>query len=642
MTTNIKELELEKENMLVRMLIKNYQQYDDKRVALCRKEFGVWRRYSWKEYYEKVKGFSLGLISLGLKPGDKVSIVGENQPEWLWTTLAAHAARAVIVGIYPDCIPSEVKYIVEHSDSAFVVAEDQEQVDKVLEIRDEIPKVKKVIYWDQEGMYGYSDPFIMYYYDVVKLGLEYEKTHPELFERNIERVELDDIAVFCYTSGTTGLPKGAMLSHHYLTESIKSWVSRDRWLHDDQYLSYLNPAWATEWVLGYTQGLRTGAIINFPEKPETVQNDVREVAPQVILYGARMWESLSSTVQAKISDTNRLYRLLYDTIMPIGYKVCDVYLVGEKLSLFWRILYLLGDWLLFRPLRDKLGLMKIRWAYTGGAGMSPDIVRFFQAIGINLKSYYGATEVGATTMPRDGEVKSETTGPPFPREQVRTSDDGEILIRTKHSAVGYYKNPDAFKDMFDENGWFHSGDAGYFDEDGQLIVLDRVASLIELGEGHKFPPDFIETRLRFSPYVKDAMSLGGKGKPYVTVIIVLDFDNVGRWAIKHRLAYTTFSDLSQKPEVAELVLPIVKGVNKTLPDWARIKKYVLLHKEFDPDEAELTRTRKLRRSFMEEKYKSLMDGMYTDNRQIEVDAQVTYRDGRAGFTKTNINVTYVD
>jgi long-chain acyl-CoA synthetase len=626
------------EASLNQLLKAQYEKYGKTKVAMRRKDYGIWNEYTWKDYYENVKYFGLGLISLGLKAGEKVAIIGENDPEWYWAALAAQAARGVGVGIFPDCAPAEVKYVIENSDTVFVVAEDQEQTDKVIQIRDEIPNVRKVIYWDSKGMYGYIDPFIMSFYDVVKLGREYEKFHPGLLESLIAQSKPDEIAVMCYTSGTTGLPKGAMASNRYITSAGECLFAIDGWRPEDDYLSYLSPAWGTEWNLGLGTALRTGTSVCFAEKPETIQANIREIAPRVVFYNPRMWETLNSMVQSKISDTHVIYRFAYNLMLPVGYRIADARLRKERVGLFWRCLYAVAEWLLFRPLRDKLGLVNIRWAYSAGAGISPDILRFFQSINVNLKQIYGLTESQMNCIHRDGDVNPETCGPPLPGHQVRISEAGEILLKPAEPFSGYYKNPEATKARFDSHDWILSGDAGYITEDGHLVVMDRLEYLMELGEGRKFSPDFIETRLRFSPYIRDVMIIGGKGKGFVTAIIIIDFDNVGKWAEDHHLTYTTFTDLSQKPQVSDLVLNDIRRINAVLPDWARVKKYLLFHKEFDPDEAEMTRTRKIRRSFMEDKYRALVDSLYSNAEEVIAEAPITYQDGRKGIVKTTITI----
>ncbi len=629
------------EDTLPKLLRRNYQKYGDKKVAMREKDFGIWQEYTWKDYYEKVKYFSLGLISLGLERGDKVSIIGENKPEWYWAELAVHAAGGAILGIFSDCIPSEVKYYVEHSDSKFVVAHDQEQVDKLLQIKDELPLLKKIIYWDPKGLGNYDDPLLMSFNEVIELGKEYEKFHPNAFEENIDKGRGEDIAVLLYTSGTTGLPKGAMVNHKSLISILESWMSVDKWTDKDRYVSFIPPGWVGEQWFGVTGSLVSGMEVNFPEEPETVQENLREIGPTVLLYGVRLWESVVRTIQAKIIDTSPLRRFLYHLFLPVGYKRAELRLTERRVSWFWRILFLLADLIVFRALRDKVGLSHLRRTYTGGAPISPSILQYFQAIGVDIKLSYGLSETGMLTVAPDDYLKWETCGPTLPGVEIKLSEEGEILVRNPNLLVGYYKDPETTAKKL-KGGWFHTGDFGHFDEDGQLIVIDRMEDLKELSGGRRFSPQYCETRLRFSPYIKDVLVVGGEDKPYATAIVNIDLDNVGRWAEARRIPYTTFVDLSQKPEVIELIRKDIQRVNKALPEWARIKRFANLHKEFDPDEAELTRTRKIRRTFIEDRYRYLIDALYSDKTELMVEAPITYRDGRKGVIQTAIKLTTLD
>ncbi len=626
---------------LPKFLKQNYEKYGDKKVAMRVKDFGIWQTYTWKDYYEKVKYFSLGLISLGLEKGDKVSILGENKPEWYWAELAVQAAGGVVVGIFTDCMPPEVKYYVSHSDSKFVVAHDQEQVDKLLQIKSELPLLKKVIYWDPKGLWSYTDPILMSFDEVIKLGQEYERLHPNLFEANIEQGSGEDLAIFCYTSGTTGLPKAAMLKQRAVIQAGGSWHKVDKWRPNEQYVSFLPPAWITEQGLGVAGSLISGMEVSFPEEPETVQENIREIGAQVLFWGPRNWESVNRLIQAKIIDTTAFNRFLYHLFLPVGYKIIDDWAARKKPNLLWRFLYFLAYWAVFRDLKDKVGLSKIRVAYTAAAPISPDIIRFFQAIGVNIKQLYGGSEQGLVTLHRDDDVRPETSGPEIPGVEVRLSDEGEIIIRGENLFSSYYKDQPATEEKL-RNGWYYSGDFGHITEDGHLLVMDRMSDLRELSSGQKFSPQYAEIRLRFSPYIKDVLVVGGEDKPYVTCIVNIDIDNVGRWAEARRIPYTTFTDLSQKPEVIELIRKDVEKVNRMLPEWARIKKFANLHREFDPDEAELTRTRKIRRTFVEERYRDLIEALYSGADELAVEAPITYRDGRKGVIKTAVKINSLE
>jgi long-chain acyl-CoA synthetase len=639
----------------------NYEKWGDRKVALRVKDRGIWQSYTWKDYYEKVKYLSLGLIRLGLEWGDKVAILGENKPEWYCAELAAGAAGATVTGIFVDCLPTEVKFYVENSESTFVIAHDQEQVDKFLTpykdregnehppLKDELPLLKKVIFWDPKGILGfegtpigdYADPILMSFDQVIELGKDYDKTHPGLFEENIEKTSGDDIGLFMYTSGTTGVPKAAMLRNKTSQLISRAWNSVDKWRPDEQYVSFLPPAWVTEQALGVGANLLTGMEINFPEEPETVLENIREIGPGILFWGPANWESVSRLIQAKIIDTAVVRRFLYHLFLPVGYKVADLRIAGESVNWLWRALYAIADLVVFRQLKDKVGLLKVRIAYSAGSAISPDIFRYFQALGVKLKQLYGGTEIGLVTIHPDDDVRPETCGPLMPGYECRLADDGEILLRSEMLFAGYYKKPEATKEKY-LGDWYASGDFGHIEEHGHLICLDRMDHLKELRGGRKFSPQFAEVRLRFSPYIKGALIVGGEDKDFVTAIINIDLDNMGRWAEARRIPYTTFTDLSQKPEVIDMIKGEIVRVNRHLPEWTRIKRFVNLHKEFDADDAELTRTRKLRRDFIEERYGYLIDALYGDKEDLKVEAAITYRDGRTGTMITSIKVNPVE
>ncbi len=614
----------------------NYERWSD-RTAMCIKNRGIWRRYSWKDYYEKVRYLSLGLISLGFEPGDVVCIIGDNEPEWFWAEFAAQAAGGIATGIFVDSIPSEVKYIALHSGAKFAIVNDQEQTDKFLEIKDELPLLKKVIYWDPKGLKNYDDPILISFADVLELGKEYEKTHPNLYEQNVERGKGDDNAFIYYTSGTTGLPKGAVLTHKALINTAQGFLSRYPLSNDDDLVSNFPPAWVGDSFFATIPHLLTGARLNFSEEPETIAADTREVGPDFVIYGPRQWEGLVSDIQVKITDANRLKRFFYHLFMPVGYKVADMSFEGKTPNLLWRALHRIAYLFLFRPLKDKLGLSKARFAVTGSSVLSLDTFRLIHAIGIELRQSYASTEAGFISSHSKGEVDFQSVGRPASGVEVRLSDEGELLVRSECVFSEYYRDPEKTAATV-VGGWCRTGDAVHINENGHLVFLDRLEHMGELVSGTRYAPQYIEGRLRFSPYIKDAMVIGGKDREFVTAIVNIDFAMVGKWAERKGIPYTTFVALSQKEEVADLVRQDLMRVNNYLPEAARVKRFVLLHKEFDPDEAELTRTRKLRREFMERRYKDLIDAMYSDKESVIVEAPVTYRDGRKGVVATAIKV----
>lgn len=619
------------------------RKFGTKKVAMRKKQLGIWREYTWAQSLQHVKHFCLGLVALGLQRGNRVAIIGDNDPQWYWAALAAQAAGGTSVGVFIDSTPPEVQYIAGHCDAVIAIAKDQEQVDKFLEIREQLPLVRKVIYWDDNGMWGYRDPWLMRFENVEALGREVDAQKPGFFEELVAQGKSDDIAIMCYTSGTTGAPKGAMISHGNLLHAYTSYNDLEKRLPTDEHLSLTPMAWITENSFGVTAHCTVGNAVNFPEEVETALENLREIAPHNVIFASRFWENVVSQVQAKMMDTSRIKRLLYRMFLPVGYKMAETRVSQNSAGnsrvrkFFWLPLYSLGDLLVFSPLRDKLGLSRIRTAITVGSVLSPEVIRFFHAIGVNLKQIYGSTEMIYATIHRDNDIRFESVGKPVPTVQVRIGEDNEIQVKSPSIFKGYYKNPEATAKALCD-GWYHSGDAGYLDSDGHLIYLDRVVDMLELAGGQKYSPQYIEGRLKFSPYIKDVMALGGKDRPFVAAIINMDFENVGRWAESKHIAYTTFADLSQKPQVYDLIQKDVERLNRSLPEAARVKRYLLLHKEFDPDEAEMTRTRKLRRAFIEKKYAELIHAIYSDAQEFITAAEVKYRDGRKATIKTSLRI----
>jgi long-chain acyl-CoA synthetase len=632
---------------LPKNLLHARENFGPDQVAMRQKDRGIWMPYTWEDSYRTVRGLSLGLMEMGLRPGDKVCIIGDNDPQYFWAQIAIQAAGAVAVGIFTDSTPAEIEYIVDHSDAVLVFAKDQEQCDKMLDIRDQIPDVRGVIYWDEKGLWNYDTPWLLEFGVLVEKGTARAQAEPGEFERVVSGGEGEDLAIFCYTSGTTGRQKAVMISHSNLLSGCDLTRAVDPREPRDEYLSFLPPAWITENVLGLTMHLRAGMIVNFPEAPETVQENIREIAPHALLFSARLWESMVAMVQMKISETTWLNRALYRLFMPLGYRLAHLkYEQGVDLNPAWRALNAIGEAALFRPLRDKLGLTRIISAYSSGAALNPDVIRFFRAIGVNIKQLYGSTEAQTHTLHIGDDVRFETVGVPLPGMDVRVAETGEIWVSGPSVFRGYYKNPEATEQaiMVDQEGrrWFRTGDAGTFNEDSHLIYLDRMQDMISLSSGEAYSPQYIEGRLKFSPYIKDVMTVGGEDLPFVTALLNIDFDNVGRWAERQGIAYTTYVDLAQKPQVYALIREDVEAVNRTLPEAARVHRFVLLHKEFDPDEAELTRTRKLRRKLLSERYQEMISAMYGGREAVQVRAAVKYRDGREGTVEREVRVEALD
>ena len=618
-----------------KLLLQNAERFGE-RAALREKEFGIWRETSWRRYGERVRDFSLGLVSLGLEPGGKVAIIGDNRPEWVIAELAAQSAGGASVGIYQDSNLTEVGYVIDHCDARFVIAEDQEQVDKILGMTDQLPKVAKVIYADPRGLRRYKHEKLLSFEEVEQRGRELHGSDPGLFSRNVAQGQGSDLALICYTSGTTGSPKGAMLTFANLLSMALSLHQVDPRRQNDEFVSFLPLAWIGEQMMSVATALAIGFTINFPEEPETALHDIREIGPNVMFAPPRIWEGLHSTVQVKIMDTTPLKRFIYERLMPVGYKVADLRLEKGGVPALWRVVYFFADWLLFRPLKDRLGLSNLRSGTTGGAALGPDVFRFFHAMGVRLKQIYGQTEIsGISCIHRDERIRFHTVGEPIPGTEVRINERGEILSRSPAVFLSYYKNEEATRATLTDS-WLHSGDAGYL-EDGQLVVIDRIKDVLRLRDGTQFSPQFIENRLKFSPYVKEAVVIG-QDRPYLSALVCIDQGIVGKWAEKEKISYTTYTDLSAKPRVYDLLQKEIDKVNKTLPAAAKIRKFVLLYKELDADDEELTRTRKVRRSFVEERYKSIIAALYGDEHRIAVDTTIRYQDGRTARIQANLAV----
>lgn len=624
-------------NTIPGLIKANYEKWGEGEVAIRDKDFGLWQEYTWTDSYEKIKHFCLGLKSLGLEPEDKVAVIGDNEPEWYWAAFATQAGRGIVVPQFTDAIPDELKYLIDFADCKFVVARDQEQVDKILDIKDDLPKAKKIIYWYYKGMRNYTEPFLLRFDQVEQMGKEYENEHPGLFENMVEQVDPEDIANIYYTSGTTGRPKAVMCSHRALIGSARATMSLSDLSERENILCYLPPAWVGEAYLGSIPHLLSGAKLNIPEEPETVLHDITEILPYMILGGPRQWEGWVSQIRAKIAEAGAIEKAVYNIFMPIALKVADLKLKGKQVPLRLRLLYTLADLCLLRQIRDRIGLSNAKFAATAGSVLGEDTFKFIAALGIKLRQVYGSSEGGMISGHAEDDIRVGTVGPPLPGVHVKISDDGEILVKSTYAFSKYYKNPEATAEAL-RDGWWYSGDAGNVDEQGHVIFMDRVSELGELRSGDKYAPQYIESGLRYSTYIKDAMAVGDRTRDYVTAIIIIDFENVGRWAEINRIPYTTFTDLSQKEEVAQLIRADVERVNATLPEVARVKRYVSLHKEFDPDEADLTRTRKLKRESLEKRYGNLIAAMYDGRDEIEVEAEITYQDGKKGVLRTSLKI----
>jgi len=600
------------------------------RVALREKDFGYWNNYTWRQYYELVGKAALGLEHIGLKKGDKLALITDNIPEMLIVSIGAQSVGALSAGIYQSSLPNEIADILDYLDVSIVFCDDQEQVDKLVEIRNRIPKVRRVIYEDPRGMRGYRlDDWFMTMDELYRQGEEILAANPDRFEQLVDLGEPDDPCHLCLTSGTTGLPKGAMLSHrNYINMGVQI-TKVDPLEPGDEYVSFLPFAWIGEQMNSFGVAMATGITINFPESVETAMADFKEIGPHFMFGAPRIYETIRSQIWLKVDESYRLNRKAYEYFMRIGEKAARHRMAGEKMPATLKILAWLGKTLVFQPLINQIGMLRLRRAYTGGAALGPELFTFYQAIGVNLKQIYGQTEItGIAYMHRDGDIRPDTVGIPLPETECRISGEGEILSRSPSVIKGYYNLPDKTAELITD-GWLHSGDAGYIDEKGHLVVIDRLSDVMHNAGGEMFSPMFLENKLKFSPYIKEAVIFGDK-REFVAAMINIDPIVVGKWAEDRGISYTTFMDLSQKPEVADLIYRQVTAFNESVEkDHYKIRRFAVLYKLLDVDDGELTKTGKIRRKFVMEKYKDLYDALYDERVETQkVEAFFQYQDGQ--------------
>jgi len=602
-------------------------------IAMREKEFGIWNAFTWADYLHKVKLIALGLASLGVKRGEVVAILGKNRPEGLWSEVAAHALGALSLGIYHDSMNKEVAYLLSYTGASTVLAEDEEQVDKLLEISPEVPSLQHIVYFDPRGMRKYSDPRLISAEDLYAKGAEMAEKHPGLFEAEVALGQGDDVAVLCTTSGTTSHPKLAMLQAGPFLRHSAAYLRADPKQEGDDYVSVLPLPWIMEQIYAVAQPLVCRNIVNFVEEPETMMADMREIGPNFILLAPRMWESIAADVRARMMDSTRFKQWMFALGMKLGMKALDA---GKRSRL--------ADWILFDALKDRIGFSFVRSAATGGAALGPETFRFFLAMGVPLRQIYGQTELaGAYTVHRAGDIDFDSVGIPFDDAQLRIADPdvngiGEIIATTDGMFTGYYKNPEASTADIIDGNWLKTGDAGYIKpENGHLVVIDRIKDLATTSKGVRFSPQFIENKLKFSPFIAEAVILGD-GKPTLSALICIRFSIVSKWAETKGISFTNYTNLSAQPQVYDLLTAEVEKVNQTLPEPQRIRKFLLLYKELDADDGELTRTRKVRRGVINDKYGDIIDAIYADRAMVPVDAVITFQDGTTTRVKTELKV----
>jgi len=601
-------------------------------IALREKDFGLWRVFTWNDYQTRVKEFALGMVELGIVRGDVVGIIGDNRPDWVAAEIAAHAVGAMSLGLYRDVLDEEAAYLLNYGEAKIVFAEDEEQVDKLLALGDRVPDLRHIVYSDPRGMRKYDDPRLLQADALAKMGRDRAAREPDLYNQMVDQSRGEDVAILCTTSGTTSHPKLAMLAAGRVLGHCATYLTFDPKGPDDEYVSVLPLPWIMEQVYALGKGLLSRMKVNFVEQQDTMMNDFREIAPTFVLFAPRVWEGIAADVRARVMDSSPLKQQLYEVGMKAGLAALAD---GKKSAI--------ADTLLFRALRDRLGFTRLRSAATGGAALGPDTFKFFRAMGVPLRTLYGQTEtLGAFTLHDAGAVDPDTTGVAMGDSiliEIREPDVhgvGEIVVKHPNMFLGYYKAPEASAaDLRD--GWMHSGDAGYFNDNKQLVVIDRIKDLAQTARGERFSPQYIENKLKFSPYIAETVVLGDQ-REALAAMICIRFSIISKWAEKNRISFTTYTDLASRPEVYALLRKEVEAVNATLPPAQRIAKFLLLYKELDADDGELTRTRKVRRSVINEKYADIIDGIYGGARDIPVDTVIRFQDGTTQRIRTTLLV----
>ena len=612
------------------------------RTALREKDLGIWQSYSWRRYWQEVRDLALGLAAAGFGQGDKLAVIGENRPRLYFAQLAAMSLGGVAVPAYQDAIASELAYVLDHAEISVVVAEDQEQVDKILSLKDRLPHLKLLVYDDPRGLLNYDDPLLKSFEVVQEEGRAFGDAHPGHVEAVVEAAKPGDLCLFSYTSGTTSRPKGVMLSHANLLDPAETFAATEGIRASDEHVAYLPMAWVGNSLFSLALHMHVGFTCNFPEKPETLRRDLREVGPTMALAPPRLWENALTEIMVRAADATPVKRRVFDFFRWVAERAQLCVAERRPVPVGLRLLRGVGEFFVYGPVRDQFGLRRARIVYTGGAPLGVDVFRFFRAFGVNLKQVYGATELsGLCSVQPDAEVDPETVGRMLVGMEARIAEHGEVEVRSPGVFQGYYKQPDESREAITEDGWLKTGDAGFIDSRGHLAIIDRARDVGRLYDGTSFAPQFIENKLKFSPYVGEAV-IFGESRSFVAAIIAIDASTVGKWAERHNVSYTSFQDLSARPEVLGLIRDEIRKCNAGLPEATRIRRFLVLNKEFDADDDEITRTRKIRRRFVTEKYAAVLLAFYSGDEAVELSTEITYEDGRKALLQSRLAIGDVD
>ncbi len=616
-------------------LLLNHARVRADRPAMREKDLGIWQTWTWAQVADEVRAIACGLAELGFRRGDNLAIIGDNRPRLYWSMCAAQCLGGVPVPMYQDAVAQEMEFVLQDSEIRFAVVEDQEQVDKLLEIRQRCPRIEHIFYDDPRGMRHYRETFLQSLDEVQEMGRIHDRNQPQFLDAEIAKGRTGDTAIMLYTSGTTGKPKGVCQTHAAFIAAATGGAGFDRLGPQDDVLSYLPMAWVGDHLFSYAQALVTGFTINCPESGDTVMTDLREIGPTYYFAPPRVFENLLTQVMIRMEDAGAIKRAMFRYFMEVARRCGAEILDGKPVSATDRALYTVGKVLVYGPLKNVLGMSRIRVAYTAGAAIGPDLFRFYRSIGVNLKQLYGQTETCAyVCLQPDGQIKLDSVGKPAPGVELKIADNGEVMVRGPMLLKEYYKRPDATAESIDAQGYLHTGDAGFFDEDGHLKIIDRAKDVGKLANGAVFAPNYIENKLKFFPHIKEAVAFG-HDRDRVCAFINIDMGAVGNWAERRGLAYSGYTDLAQKAEVYELIKECVEKVNADLVHDvlladSQVHRFLILHKELDPDDDELTRTRKVRRGFVAEKYALLVDALYGGKSSQYIETQVRFEDGRTG------------
>ncbi len=630
-------------------LLRNAERYRDK-IAMRHKDLGIWREWTWADLLVEVRRFSLGLAQLGLQPGDKVAIIGNNRPRLYWTFAAVQAIGGVPVPVYADSVAEEMGYVLDHAGIRFAVCQDQEQVDKVLSLQDKLVGLEYLIYDEDRGLRAYDQKQVLAFDYVQTLGdqaVERDVGAVASWCDAIDNIKPDELCVMLYTSGTTGRPKGVMLSHRNLILTCLNANRFDSLSDREETIAYLPLAWVGDHVFSYGQSYTAGYCVCCPESPDTVTSDRREIAPSYFFAPPRVFENLLTSITVNMEDAGRVKRKMFDYFINVANKHGEKILNGEPVSPIGSLMYGLGRIFVYGPLKNRLGMSKVRVAYTAGEAIGPDIFRFYRSLGINLKQLYGQTEASVyITAQPDGQIDADTVGTPSLDVEIQIADNGEVMYRSPGVFLGYYKNDEATQSTKTADGWVHTGDAGFIDDAGHLRIIDRSKDVGKLNDGGLFPPKYIENKLKFFSDIKEVVAFGD-GRDYVSVFVNIDLTAVANWAERNNIVYGSYQELAAHPDVYEMVHAHVKKVNADLAAEprvasAQIKRFLVLHKELDADDGELTRTLKVRRNFIVERYGELIDALYSDKTEQFVSTTVTFEDGRSGKIEATVQIQDVE